>query len=348
MEVVPISTRPLIPSFSKITKESEKKKYWNKLIKDWELPSHINHFPGSHPISIERKDLKFLKENETNFLISLKSDGIRYIMYMTFRPETEIPVCILIDRSKNMYEIEVWASEEFYEGTILDGELVWNLPNENSTTYLVFDILLLKGKSLKKKKYKERLTIIDAIIYNNSLNKKNEDIEREIEENDQIVSMNNLYSLSISSKKFTQLSMIGKLWNDRVSYCFRQDGLILNRSDEEYKLGAADNTIFKWKPSYSIDVVIKKESVYVNAPKTEELQELKKILNRKIRVLDSKINYKEDDIVECDVQVQGETFLLFPMRVRLDKKFPNTLKTVVSSCESVIDKVTIETLVDLF
>ena len=88
--------------------------------------------------------------------------------------------------------------------------------------------------------------------------------------------------------------------------------------------------------------------MYVNAPKTEELQELKKILNRKIRVLESKINYIENDIVECDVQVQEETFLLFPMRVRLDKKFPNTLKTVVSSCESVIDKVTIETLVGLF
>jgi len=348
MEIVPISTLPLIPSFSKITKENEKIKYWNKLINDWRLPSHINHFPGSHPISIERKDLKFLKENEENFLISLKSDGVRYIMYMTFRPETSIPVCILIDRSKNMYEIEVWASEEFYEGTILDGELVWNLPNESQTTYLAFDILLLRGKSLKKKSYKDRLTILNTIIYKNILNKRNEDIEVEIEENDQIVSMNNLYDLTISCKTFTPLSMIGKLWNDRATYCFRQDGFILNKSNEEYKLGAAENTVFKWKPSYSIDIVISNKNVYVNAPKTEELQILEKILNRKIHILDSKINYKDNEIVECDVQLQDNMFLLFPMRVRLDKKFPNTLKTVVSSCEAVVDKVTIENLVDMF
>lgn len=348
MEVVPISTLPLIPSFSKITKEDEKKKYWDKLIKDWGLPSHINHFPGSHPISIERKDLEFLKENKEKFLISLKSDGIRYIMYMTFRPDTEIPVCILIDRSKNMYEIEVWASEEFYEGTILDGELVWNLPNENSTTYLGFDILMLKGKSLKNKNYKERLSILDSIVYNNILNKKSEEIEKEIEENDQIVSVNNLHNLKISSKKFTQLSIIGRLWSDRLTHSFRQDGIILNKCDEEYKLGAADNTIFKWKPSYSIDVLIKNGCIYINAPKSEKLEVLESILGYNILILESKINYTEKDVVECDVKVNENSFLLFPMRVRLDKKFPNTLKTIKSSCESILDKVTIETLVEIF
>ena len=349
MEVVPISTLPLIPSFSKITEESEKRKYWNKLIKDWGLPSHINHFPGSHPISIERKNLKFLKENESKYVISLKSDGVRYILYMTYRPDTDIPVCIMIDRSKNMYEIEVWASEEFYNGTILDGELVWNLPNEDSTTYMAFDVLLLKGESLKNKSYKERLVVLDGIIYNSFLNKKNKDIEKEIEENEQLVSMNNMYSLSIVSKKFTQLSMIETLWKNRTYYPFRQDRLILNKSNEEYKLGAADNNIFKWKPSYSIDVVIKEGLVYVNASQTNELELLSPTLfDHKICVLTSKINYNESDIVECDIQKNKDSFLLFPMRVRLDKNFPNTLKTVKSSFESVIDKVTIETLIEMF
>ena len=161
------------------------------------------------------------------------------------------------------------------------------------------------------------------------------------------MAINNLYNLTLCSKKFAQLSMIGKLWADRASYCYRQDGFIMNKWDEEYKLGAAENTIFKWKPSYSIDVVIKNSDIYVNAPKTEEIQKLEKIFDYKISILESKINYTEKDIVECDVKLNENTLLLFPMRVRLDKKFPNTLKTVISSCESVIDKVTIETLIDL-
>ena len=142
--------------------------------------------------------------------------------------------------------------------------------------------------------------------------------------------------------------MIGRLWSDRLTHSFRQDGIILNKCDEEYKLGAADNTIFKWKPSYSIDVLIKNGCIYINASKSEKLEVLKTILGYNIVILESKINYTENDIVECDVKVNENSFLLFPMRVRLDKKFPNTLKTIKSSCESVIDKVTIESLVEMF
>ena len=109
------------------------------------------------------------------------------------------------------------------------------------------------------------------------------------------------------------------------------------------------NNIFKWKPSYSIDVVIKEGLVYVNASQTNELELLSPTLfDHKICVLTSKINYNESDIVECDIQKNKDSFLLFPMRVRLDKNFPNTLKTVKSSFESVIDKVTIETLIEMF
>ena len=236
-DIVPISTLPLIPSFSKITREDEKKMYWNSLIKDWKLPKHIQHFPGSHPISIERKDLEFLKRYENDFLVSLKSDGVRYILYMTFRPNTQNPVCLLIDRSRNMYEVEIWASEEYYKGTIIDGELLWNLPDESTTTFLAFDIIQLKGENFKKKLYADRLICLDTIIHNNEGKNTSEEIEDIIEENDKIVAMNNLYNLNIKAKRFTQLNMLYKLWQDRTTTWYRHDGLIFTRNNDEYKLG---------------------------------------------------------------------------------------------------------------
>ena len=347
-EMVPISTLPLVPSFSKITKDEEKDKYWFMLLKDWQLPKHIKHFPGSHPISIERKDLEYLKKNESDFLVSLKSDGVRYILYMTYRPETDSPVCLLIDRARNMYEIEIWGSEDFYKGTIIDGELLWNLPNESTTTFLAFDILQLKGENMKNKTYSERLVVLENIIFNNVFSKSVEDIENEIEENDKIIAMNNLYNLTIKAKHFTPPTMLPILWKDRLNSQYRHDGLIFTKNLDEYKLGSAENSIYKWKPCYSIDVVIKENKIYCNSFKTSTLECIENILEHKIELTKSKLNFTENDIVECDVQKNGNTLQLFPMRVRLDKDFPNTMKTIVSSCEGVVNKVTIEELFDLF
>ena len=344
---VPISTLPLIPSFSKLTKENEINIYWNKLISDWMLPKHVNHFPGSHPISLERKNLPFLKKKEGDFLVSLKSDGVRYILYMTLRPNTETPVCFLIDRSKNMYEIEVWAPEDYYKGTIIDGELLWNLSCDNTTTFLAFDVVKYKGIMCTKNSYSERLKILEQIILEEQCDTK-EEVESIIEEKDKIVSMNNLYNMKLKAKMFTPLNMLYKLWEDRNTTCYRHDGLIFTKNMDEYKHGSAKNSVFKWKPYYSIDVIVKTGLIYANSKDSEDLVKCETILGRNLVLLENKINFKNSDVLECDVRKEGNSFYLFPMRVRLDKKFPNTIQTIESSCTGLLDNVTIDELCQLF
>mgnify|MGYP006092764999 FL=1 len=344
---IAISTLPLVPSSSVIKNENEVISYWKKLIHDWGLPRHINHFPGSHPVNIERKDIPFLEKNKNDFLASLKSDGVRYVLYMTFRPGTKDPVSILIDRSKNMYEIEVWAPESYYNGTILDGELVWNLPDNQTCTYLVFDVILSQGKSYKNSSYDIRLKKIEDILFTNDMDISIDEIEDVLEENDKIVSVNNRYSLSFRPKKFTSLNTLDTLWEERHKIFYRQDGIIFNKVSENFKVGS-ENKTFKWKPSYSIDVVIKNGNIYANDFTNNSLVEIKTIRNKAIFLVKNKVVFEEGDIVECDVHIENNIFNLFPMRKRKDKDKPNILKTIDSTCTCIEDMIEVNELVKIF
>ena len=345
MEMIAISKKPLYPSYSKIESEAEKQIYWDSLLKDWNLPKHIKHFPGSHPISIEEKDLDFIRDNKEDYLASLKSDGVRYIMYMTFRPGLEdSPITLLIDRAQNMYEIEVWANMEYYYGTILDGELVWKLPDETQSTYLVFDVIKLKGVMKSNISYKERLECINSIIFDDNIRDGDvERIELLIEECDKIVSMNNLNNLIIKSKNFAPIIYLEKIWNDRKTSLYRNDGLILTKNNNTYKHGS-DRSTFKWKPTCSIDVIINSGNVLCNSNSSSELVKITKILDRPIFLEKNKLDYNKNQIVECDIKINNKKISLFPMRTRIDKSTPNTLKTIESSVKGVLQNIPFERL----
>ena len=109
--------------------------YWACILQLWRLPSHISHFPGANPMSIEKSD--FPRLSEEDYLVALKTDGVRHLLLLTTKPNSAEPIAIMIDRTKRMYEIEIWANEDFFEhGSLYDGELVWE---QNVLVYVVFD-----------------------------------------------------------------------------------------------------------------------------------------------------------------------------------------------------------------
>ncbi len=347
MDVVAVSKVPLLPSFSKVESEVEKKLYWESLLQDWKLPKHIKHFPGSHPVSIEEKDLKSIHENRNDFLVSLKTDGTRYIMYMTFRPESESPVTLLIDRAKNMYEIETWANKEYYFGTILDGELVWKLPNETQSTFLVFDVIKVKGIMKTDISYSQRLECIRSIIYEDDIMIDDDDttrLESHIEECDKIVSMNNLSDLVLKSKSFAPLSCLQKVWNDRNFSSYRNDGLIITKNMSYYKHGS-DRSTFKWKPTCSIDIVTKSNDIYANSNNSDELVKIKKVLDYTLVLEKNRMDYNSDQVIECDIKLSDKTIFLFPMRTRSDKCAPNTVKTIESTVKGFVQNISFNSLI---
>ena len=121
-------------------------------------------------------------------MIALKSDGVRYALFLTqrlertrqnerpntshsspckspppltpssfsppstpqFVPNPRLGVALFVDRSWNMWEVEVVAPEElFVGGTILEGELVWQQPASARLVFLAFDAASVAGRDLR-------------------------------------------------------------------------------------------------------------------------------------------------------------------------------------------------------
>ena len=136
------SVLKLQPSQAILEDEDEKKYYWDVVLQYWKLPAIFKHFPGPNPVSLERNDFDRLKNED--FLAALKTDGVRYLLVLTTKPNSTEPISLMIDRALNMYEIEIWANEEyFYNGCLLDGELVWSTSEE--LQFIIFDVVIFKG-----------------------------------------------------------------------------------------------------------------------------------------------------------------------------------------------------------
>ena len=116
--------KPIVPSYSIIDTEWEKEFYWKKLMSLWGVRGRkvdsATFFPCTNPKSISKKLEKKLGERE--YTICLKSDGVRYALMLTTRPnEEEAGVAVMVDRSRTMYEVDVLASEEYFlNGTVLE------------------------------------------------------------------------------------------------------------------------------------------------------------------------------------------------------------------------------------
>lgn len=189
------------------------------------------------------------------------------------------PVCLLIDRAHNMYEIEVWANADYFkERTILDGELLWCLPNECKLSFLVFDAIRVKGKMYTRQNYTNRLQIIQRIIYTGEQDESEEVLDEIITDNEYILAKNNLNNLIIEPKRFLPSSMTMKIWKDRDNQMYRNDGIIFVKNSSEYCIGTAIQNTYKWKPYCTIDVVIDaKNVIYGNSNASGKYTKISKV-----------------------------------------------------------------------
>ena len=104
----------------------------------------MKHFPAANPVSIARQNLGHIRENDC--MVALKTDGVRHLLLMTVCPRTHEPVSLMIDRTRKMYEVEIWASEEYFHlGTLIDGELVWSVEERETIDFVAFGVMRVKG-----------------------------------------------------------------------------------------------------------------------------------------------------------------------------------------------------------
>ena len=119
----------------------------------------MNRLKEKHNININKKHAFILNQKSVYFLektqhiISIKSSGTNYYLYLT--NINNINYCFYIDRKiKSGYtypriiSVKYSFSDEIFDDTLLDGELVRDQDDNDSWIFLITDLLVLKGKKL--------------------------------------------------------------------------------------------------------------------------------------------------------------------------------------------------------
>lgn len=117
-------------------------------------------FPGTMPVPFQRRHLKEL--NTCDFLLSEKTDGIRYFMLVI------PPKVYFVSRNLNCFSSYPIQSQALHGVTLIDGELFtvpltkyMDVRCPGSRSYNAFDIIYYNGADVSKKDLRSRLSILE-------------------------------------------------------------------------------------------------------------------------------------------------------------------------------------------
>ncbi|ODV63775.1 mRNA guanylyltransferase [Ascoidea rubescens DSM 1968] len=200
-------------------------------------------FPGSQPISFERKHIAERLLQHDYFLCE-KSDGLRCLMLLLYEPSLHEEGCFFITRTNEYYRVlfpqlhfplEPNDPNTFHNGTIIDGELV--LDNDKNLKYLIFDCLAINGVNLCLKPFNKRLGRIQENIIKPF--NKFKIIESKLV---------STYPFHISLKNFFLGDQISITFDLMKKLNHKSDGLIFTCCNSPY-IQNTDKTLLKWKPA---------------------------------------------------------------------------------------------------
>ena len=323
---------------------------------------NTDRFMGTNPVSIERQMLNDLSDD---LLVSLKSDGVRYMLVLTmFNDE---PLSVMVDRKMKMYEIEVWGEESFFHDTILDGELVWEHGYTNPRLkFLLFDCIRVAGESCDHMCYSDRLMKLHNLVLMNTDSASVDTIEQRVLDECKIVCMNNPVPLTLFPKRFVQKSHAKSLWEERYRSCHKNDGIIIARNvPREHN----KRSVYKWKPDNTIDVRLRtgaegtdgmtiwigKDGTDLNITSSlrasHTTYEVRLQTNDMVQyALDTcaKSGTVLDSIFECACTLEDNVVTFFPIKHRPDKPSANDKRTVLATIKNVQEAIDITEVLDIF
>uniref|UniRef100_A0AAY4BAH4 mRNA-capping enzyme n=1 Tax=Denticeps clupeoides TaxID=299321 RepID=A0AAY4BAH4_9TELE len=291
-------------------------------------------FPGAQPVSMDRKNLKFLEQNP--YKVSWKADGTRYMMLINGRDEVH-----MIDRDNSIFHIQ---NLEFpyrkdlnfhLNNTLLDGEMIIDKVNGQPVPrYLIYDIIKFSGKPVGQCDFNTRLLCIEKEIILPRQEKMKMGLIDKTRE-----------PFSVRNKPFFDIHYTRKVRARRSPLVIYR--LMVNPIfPSKYKPGRCDD-ILKWKPPShnSVDFRLKITKVCGEGllPQTVGLlyvggydmpfAQMK--ITKDLKQYDNKI-------IECTFVNNTWVF----MRQRTDKSFPNAYDTAMAVCNSIKYPVTKEILLE--
>jgi hypothetical protein len=256
-----------------------------------------NEFPGPQPISIERKHITNLK-NKT-YMVGIKNDGQRYALCFFIHENKNISC--LINRKGEVYLLNIKATAQAFQGTIVDCELV-------NDKLFVFDCIIMCGRVISEQSFSDRLNHCDTLL----------SCIKSIKHN-----------ITIEQKKFVNVTEFSDLLNtNEIS-----DGYIFIPLNKPITIGT-HNSMYKWKPKFknTIDFALMGTKVYLqNGGKLTWVKISLDMTNVAIE-----ISKTEHVVVESEYVAEKKWKGLF---IRRDKTMPNSQftykKTLINIQENI-------------
>ncbi|KAF1768750.1 hypothetical protein GCK72_000563 [Caenorhabditis remanei] len=301
-------------------------------------------FPGLQPVSLSRKNIKLLEEED--YMVSWKADGMRYIVYMN---DGEV---YAFDRDNEVFEIEnldfVTKDGSPLLGTLVDTEVIIDKVMEhgyevNKPRMLIYDIMRFAGFNVMKEPFHKRFEIIQTEIINK---RKAAFVSGRIRPERQI--------MSVRRKDFYDLCATAKLFEPKfVQHVGHEiDGLIFQPKHRPYETGRCDK-VLKWKPPShnSVDFLLKIER-HVREGMLPEWTGNLFVQNCQqpfgTMPVTGSLRAYNNKIIECTMTVDdhGRPKSWKFMRERTDKSLPNGLNTAKNVVDTMVNPVTEQYLTD--
>lgn len=313
------------------------KQFINYLIKSININYNVKGndltFPAPQPVSIEKKDFSKLKQYK--YYTSLKLDGVRFLMYF-LKDRNCVNQCIIVNRALNFFNVLIDAEDTIYNGTLLDGEIIFN-KETNKWDFVIHDALIICGNKINKLPHSTRLNDTECCI-NSFINKS---------------STSN--TLNIEVKKFYNFDDFDTFINEVYNNSNNNDGIIF-MPEKLPVISGTQYSMLKWKPEnkHTFDFLIKESEIGLEAhvyhlnnikifAKIHKNTEEGKIFVDKLKSFE---NYANECIVECGFDNNKNNF--YPILIRTDKNHPNSLRTIERTLFNISENIQIKDFMEIF
>lgn len=312
----------------------------------WGVDAHARRNPCAQPVSLERRHLPLLLSDD--YVVADKSDGVRLTLFLTQHSGQSFS--LLVDRKLDCFQIPIAANKRAFQGSIFDGELVWQRAHDGSRdtqVFLVFDVVAFRGSNeVQSWDYFRRLELIRGVFDLDGRVISSPEQASRIAKEGKIICGGNAHGLSFRPKPCLPMSQLDTLLRQLCTLPYATDGLIFTPVNAPVRAGTAETT-FKLKSCHTVDLEVRSGQFYVGLGGTPETATERVALSSIGAPLrpDCEFWQRFQDalqgshaaaqatlIAECRLYLssEGETLMAFAGR-RGDKAHPNTVRTVLAT-----------------